>query len=378
MTKPMSAPSSPDVIIIGGGLAGLSLAAALAPERRVTLLEAESQPGVHASGRSAAVFVPNYGDGPVRELTRRSRPFFDDQNPEFFPNPILTPRGLLRLVTPEGRADYEAAMRDAPGIETISLTDARDLFPILKTDRFEGASYERDVHDMDAHAMLGGWSRMARRSNADLRFGASATAIARRAGVWEVMTADGPLAAPVLVNAAGGWADVIAGMAGVMPLGLKPCRRSVAALPLPDCLETTPRAPFIVPFPLGWYAKAEAAQLLVSAAEEDPVEPHDVYAEEMTLAEGLDRFSRDVTLEISRVAGSWAGMRTFSPDGYPAIGFDPQAEGFFWFAGQGGFGVQTAPALAEIGARALLSPRAGGDDSLALSLDAARFRRRLA
>lgn len=365
---------SPDVIVIGGGLAGLSLTAAIAPQRRVTMIERESQPGVHSSGRSAAVFVPNYGDGPIRELTRRSRPFFDDQDPEFFPDPILTPRGLLRLVTPEGRAGYDAAMRDAPGIEAIPLEDARQLFPILRTDRFEEASYERDVHDMDAHAMLTGWSRMARRHGADLLFDAPVGGIERGNGLWTVKTERGDVSAPVLVNAAGGWADAVAAMAGLGPIGLTPCRRSVASLPLPDVLATAPRPPFIVPFPLKWYAKAEAAQLLVSAAEEDPVEPHDVYAEDMVLAEGLDRFSQDVTLEVTRLSGSWAGMRTFSSDGYPAIGFDPQAEGFFWFAGQGGFGVQTAPALADIGAKALLAGKTETPDALMAALDAARFR----
>lgn len=364
-----------DVIIIGGGMAGLSLAARIAPERRVVLIEQEEQPCVHASGRSAAVFVPNLGDALVRRLTALSRALFDARDPAWHPDPLLTPRGLLHLVAERGRAEHDAAMDGAEGVAPITLEEAARLFPILRPDRFVAAFYEADVHDIDAHALALGWMKAARAAGAELRFGEPVCRIARDGDAWRVDTPGGGVTAAVAVNAAGGWADLVAQAAGLAPIGLTPCRRSIAALPLPEALALRPRPPLVVPAPFGWYAKAEAARLLVSPADEEPVAPHDVHAEDLTLAEGLDRFAQDVTLEVTRVLGSWAGMRTLSPDGHPAIGFDPSASGFFWVAGQGGFGVQTAPALAEIAAAAILErdPPAGFE-GLPEQLAAARFR----
>lgn len=361
-----------DIVIIGGGIAGVSLAARLAPVMRVVLLEAESSLGFHATGRSAAVFVPNYGDGPIRELTRMSRPFFDALDPDVFPAPLLAERGLLRLVQAEGEDAYAAAMGDAAGIAPIALSDAERLFPILAPERFVSASYEADVHDIDVDAMLQGLARQARRSGAQIMRDQRISAIARDGDGWSVVAGGERYAAPIIVNAAGGWADAVASMAGLPPLGLRPCRRSVAVLPLPPALQTEPRAPFVVPFPLRWFAKADTARLLISMAEEAETEPHDAFADEMVLAEGLHRFEEDTRFKVTRLEGSWAGLRTFTPDGYPAVGFDPAASGFFWFAGQGGFGIQTAPALAELG-YALLTDSAGRPE-LADRFQARRFR----
>jgi len=338
-----------DVVIVGGGIAGTSLAARLAPSMRVVLLEAEASAGFHATGRSAAVFVPNYGDGPIRELTRMSRTFFDAPDPDVFPHPLLAKRGLLRLVQAEGEAAYAAAMGGAAGTVPISLPEAGRLFPLLKPERFVAASFEADVHDIDVDAMLQGFARQARRGGAEIVLEQRVDAIECDVDGWIVRVRDERYAAPVVVNAAGAWADAIAALAGLPPLGLRPCRRSVAILPLPEALSAEPRPPFVVPFPLRWFAKPDAARLLVSTADEDEAEPHDAFADEMTLAEGLHRFEQDTRFTVTRLLGSWAGLRTFTSDGYPAIGFDPAANGFFWFAGQAGFGIQTAPALAELG-----------------------------
>ncbi len=358
-----------DAVIIGGGIAGASLAARLAPEMRVVLLEAEPVAGYHATGRSAAVFVPNYGSGPIRDLTAESRAFFQSPDPEFFPNPLLTPRGLLRVALAEGADEHAAVIAGAHGAEEIPVSDAEALFPVLNPKRIVAASFEADVHDIDVEATLQGFLRQARAAGAHIAFGTSAEAIERRGKNWTIKADTETYTSPILINAAGGWADEVAKQASVPPLDLRPYRRSVALLPTPPALSSLPHAPFAVTFPLRWYAKLEPTGLLVSPGDETETQPHDAYVDDMTLAEGLHRFEMDSRVAVNRVAQSWAGLRTFTPDGLPVIGPDPAADGFFWCAGQGGFGVQTAPALAEQSARLILG---GGASDLQFA--AARFR----
>jgi D-arginine dehydrogenase len=367
-----------DVIVIGGGMAGVSLAAELSRAMSVTLLEAEAMPGYHATGRSAAVFVPNYGNAPIQALTRASRDHFDNPDPDLWPAPLFKHRGLLRIVRADGQEDYRNLTANAAGVETVPVAEACRLFPVLKSDRFVEASFERDVHDIDVDALLQGYLRKARGNRARIATRQRVVAIDRQAGDWRVRTHNDSYAASLLVNAAGAWADDIAALAGLPPLGMMPRRRSVAVLPLPKALASQTGMPFVVPFPLGWYAKPEAGRLLVSAGEEDPVEPGDAYADDMVLAEGLDRFSQDTIVEITRLESSWAGLRTFSPDGNPVIGRDPLNEGFYWFAGQGGFGIQTAPAMATLGAASIRDNHPVPDEvaasRVAASISKRRFR----
>ena len=354
--------SRTDVAIIGAGIAGASLAAALAADAEVVLIEAEARCGFHASGRSAAVFVPNYGDAAIRVLTGLSRPTFDTPDPAFWDGPLLKPRGLLRLCAPGGEAEYAAIHRGAVGVEELTLTEACAFFPVLRPKRFTAASFESDVHDIDADLLLGGLLRKARRHGAQIVTGSAVTSLFRRAGLWHLCAGAEEIVAPIVVNAGGAWADEIAALAGVDPLGLAVLRRSVAVLPLPTALAAADRCPFVVPFPLGWYAKEEAGRLLVSPGDADPVAPHDAWADDMVLAEGLDRFSRDTSVELTQLESAWAGLRTYTPDGHPAIGWAPGSDGFFWLAGQGGFGIQTAPGVAAIAA-ALLGGTAPPVDS---------------
>lgn len=347
---------TPDVLVIGGGVAGVSLAAELSSDLRVTLLEAEDALGYHASGRSAAVFVPNYGDAAIRALSREARAHFDSPDPEFWPTPLLRRRGMIRVATREGVAAHHAQIDGAPGVETISPEDAARRFPILRADRFAAASWEEDVHDIDADALLQGYARQARARGAAIERGARVVALEREDGLWEARDAAGRLwRAPLVANAAGAWGDEVARLAGVGPTGLAPKRRSVAVLPLPATLADVAPVPFCVTFPMRWYAKAEAGRLLVSPGDEAPAAPHDAYADDMNLAEGLARFEEDCAVEVKRLEASWAGLRTFTPSGAPLVGWDEAAPGFFWFVGQGGFGVQTAPALAKRGAAAFRS-----------------------
>ncbi|AVO38161.1 NAD(P)/FAD-dependent oxidoreductase [Pukyongiella litopenaei] len=339
-----------DVLIIGGGAAGLTLAAELAGSARVVVLEAERNLGVHASGRSAAVFVPSYGHGRLRDVSALSLPMLKDPEPEWFPEPLLTPRGILRLVLPGGGPSHDAMTAGQPDIERLAPGEAARLFPLIRVDRLEAASYEPGACDIDADALMQGAARKARALGARICTGAQVTDIRRTGSTWRVGTATDRYEAPTLVNAAGAWANHVATLAGVPALPIQPCRRSVAALPLPPGLG---RTPFTVTAPLRWYAKTEAGRLLVSPADEDPVEPHDAHADDMVVAEGLDRFSNDTGFHVTRVETTWAGLRMMTPDGYPVTGFDPRADGFFWLAGQAGFGIQCAPGLAHLAAALL-------------------------
>jgi D-arginine dehydrogenase len=343
-----------DVAIIGGGIAGVSLAQALAGRARILLLEAEAHAGAHATGRSAAVFVPKYGDALIRRLSAASRDFFDAPPEGLTQAPLLKPRGMLRLIREPGREDYENRMAGAPGIEDISLAEARTLLPILKPERFVAASREDDVHDIEVEALLQGCLKLARRAGADIRLGTPVTAIAPDVDGWRITAGDVAFTSTCLVNAAGAWADQVAPLAGVRPLGLRVTRRSMAFLEPDRRHSGLDDWPFTVCFPLDFYLKPDAGRLLVSPGDEDPCDPHDAYTDDMVIAEGLHRFTRAMDWDLHRIGGSWAGLRCFAPDEHPVIGFDPHAPGFFWLAGQGGFGVQTAPGIARLAASLML------------------------
>lgn len=362
-----------DIVILGAGAAGATLAAELAGEVRVVVLESEQQAGYHASGRSAAVFVPSYGHGLIRRLTALSRVFYERLDPEFFPTPLLRRRGLLRVILEEGRRQHQAATEGVAGIEALGIEEALEYFPLLDPDRIVGASFEADVHDIDVQALVQGCLRKARGRGAEVHLGNPASRIERGEGVWTVTTAAGRFECGTVVNATGAWANRTAELAGLPSVGLESCRRSVAVLPLPPALENRAAVPLTVTAPLRWYAKTEPASLLVSPADEDPVPPHDAFAEDMTIAEGMHRFSEDTGFEVRRVIRSWAGLRSVAPDQYPAIGFDAEAPGFFWLAGQAGFGIQCAPGIAGLAAAVILNLAA--DRELIKAFDINRLRR---
>lgn len=362
----MNSVHTADVAVIGAGIAGTGLAASLSGRRSVVVLEQEEQPGFHATGRSAAVFVPNYGDDLTRRLTRAGSHKFRNPDPAIFPEHLLKRRGLLRLIAQDGIEDYFQRFGGVPGIENISLAGARYLFPLLNTDGFVAASFESGVCDIDVNALLQGFIRAARNDGAQFLYNVGIRSIRRIDGSWRIETGDRTISAPVLVNAAGAWADDVAKLAGVEPVGLKVKRRSFAVVDAPARFnDEIDDWPFVVPFPLGWYAKPDSGRLLVSPGDEETVEPHDAYADDMVLAEGLDRFGKCMNFKIERVANNWAGLRTFASDERPVVGYDPEADGFFWLAGQGGFGIQTAPGLSDLAAALLegsgIDPELGGE-----------------
>lgn len=327
-----------DFLIIGGGIAGLSAAARVSALGHVTLCEAEAAFGHHASGRSAALYEPQYGLPPVVELSLAS-------GAELAAAGVLSPRGLLLVAGPGEEAAFRAEAR-AMRLTPVPVDQARALVPILDPAAVSFAAIGDGAQDIDTDRLLQTHLRSARAAGADLRLNAGVTAIARDGAVWRVQTTQGEVTARCIINAAGAWADRVALLAGVAPLGLQPFRRSMARIPAPEGLEC--RAwPMIMGCGESWYAKPDAGALIVSPAEEDPVDPHDAWAEDMVLAEGLARYEAMVTAPVTRLLANWAGLRTFAPDRVLVIGPDPSVPDFFWLAGQGGYGFQTSAAAAR-------------------------------
>ena len=339
-----------DYLIIGGGIAGLSAAARLSGLGDVTLLEGEAQLGYHASGRSAALYEAEYGAPPTVALARAS-------GEELAAMGVLSPRGFLAVA----KADEEDAFRTdcaALGMERVTLEEARALVPILNPESVAFAARTEAAQDIDTDLMMQTYARRIRERGGEVRTGAAVAGIARDGDGWTVTLQSGEaLRARRLVNAAGAWADRVAGMAGLPGIGLRPCRRSMAQLPAPEGHDI--RAwPMVFGVGETWYAKPQAGKLLVSPADEDPVEPHDAWPDDMVLAEGLARYEEMVTVPVTRVETSWAGLRSFAPDRTLVLGPDPLEPAFLWCAGQGGQGFQSAPGAARV-----LEEAAGGEPS---------------
>jgi D-arginine dehydrogenase len=353
MTTSEREPNSTDVIVIGGGIGGVSLGYELASDRRVTLLEREKTLAFHTTGRSAALFLETYGNSTIRALTTASREFLMNP-PEHFRSELLAPRPLLQIAA-VGRGDALAAMyadvsRLTPDAQLVSPTDARAFFPPLRPELIDCALYEPHSMEVDVHALHQGFVRGLRDRGGRVHTGAGVTQLRRIDGLWHVHTTDGSVhTAPLVVDAAGAWADVVGALAGAGSIGLVPMRRSVFMVAAPDDLDTANLAT-LSDMDEKFYIKPEGAQLLCSPADETPTEPSDTRPDEMEIARAFDDIAEATTLTGRHLRSSWAGLRSFVPDRTPVVGFDTKLEGFFWCAGQGGYGIQTCAALARVGA----------------------------
>ncbi len=331
-----------DFLIIGGGIAGISAAARLSHLGTVWLAETEAHLAHHASGRSAALFEPRYGKPAIVALSYGS-----EEHLATAQGGVLSPRGMMIVAGAEERAGFEAeaAYMD---LTEIPFEDALAWVPILNPDTVRFAARGDEARDIDTDLLIQNFAREARANGATIKTGAPVTALRREAdGIWAAETPQGEVRARIVVNAAGAWADPVAAMAGVVPLGLTPHRRSMARIPAPGGLDVS-RWPMIFGVGETWYAKPDAGALIVSPAEEDAMEAHDAWADDMVLAEGLARYEERVTEPVTRLISSWAGLRTFAPDRVPVIGFDPSQRDFFWLAGQGGYGFQTSAAASAL------------------------------
>lgn len=339
-----------DFIIIGGGIAAASVAYWLAPHGRVIVLERESQPGYHATGRSAAIFMESYGTTQVRALTMASRAFLQAPPAGFSEHPLLSPRGALLVAAPGQEAllaqKWETMRALIGSAQLLDHAATCALMPALRPEQVLGAVYEPDAADMDVDALLQGYLRGLRRAGGSVVCNAEVTALEHADGRWQVLAGGVCYEAPIVLNAAGAWADVVAGMAGVQAIGLEPRRRSAFLFSPPAGLDTA-QWPMAIGMSEDWYIKPDAGLLLGSSANADPVAPQDVQPEELDVAMGIYRIEEVTTLSIRRPKGTWAGLRSFVADGDLVGGFASEPKGFFWVAAQGGYGIQTSAAMGE-------------------------------
>ena len=344
-----------DILIIGGGIAGMSAAYFLTKTgKSVTVLEREDQPGYHSTGRSAALYSETYGPKIIRKMSTASRDFFLNPPAGFTENPILTPRGIIMYAGPGEEAELDALISEgrANGANFTELTpDAlKEIVPILNTDLIAKGAHEPDAMDIDVHALHWGFIRQFKAVGGNLVIKADVSAIAKAGDNWQITLANGDVhSGAILVNAAGAWADDIATKAGVKPLGIVPKRRTAVMVDAPDGMDIH-GLPMVAALDESLYFKEDAGRLLVSPADKTPTEAHDVQPEELDIAIAIDRLMTATSVVVRRAGESWAGLRSFFADGDPVSSFDPQDDSFYWLAGQGGYGIQTAPAMGEYAA----------------------------
>ncbi|MBO6601883.1 MAG: FAD-binding oxidoreductase [Roseicyclus sp.] len=354
-----------DFLVIGGGISGASVAYELAEAGTVLVLEAETALGYHSTGRSAALFTRNYGGPVVRRINAASAPFFAAPPAAFCDSPLLTPRGAL-TVAGAGALDLLPALLalSEPGEEVVEITPEEALAraPYLRPERLAGAVYEANVADIDVAGLHQAYLKGARRRGCLIETGAAVTGLEHAAGVWQVRTAGQTHRARIVVNAAGAWADQIGAMAGATSVGLVPMRRTAIIVDAPDGLDlaTSPAVDFVA---TGAYIKPEAGKLMASPGDATPTTPQDARPEELDIAHLAHWIETETLIPVRRISHSWAGLRSFTADEAPVVGFDPRIPGFLWLAGQGGYGIMMAPALARFAAGLALNGAATPDTS---------------
>ncbi|MCW5737524.1 MAG: FAD-binding oxidoreductase [Enhydrobacter sp.] len=342
-----------DFAVVGAGIAGVSAAYHLAPSASVIVLEREHVAAYHTTGRSAALHSETYGSAEIRAITVASGRFYRKPPEGFAGLPLLTPRGALIV----GRAEQEAGMKKAaadfarlvPSVRWLDPGETLRLQPLFKPQAVAGgAIFEPEADDMDVAAIHGGFLRGARAAGALLRLDAEVASLTRKDGRWHIALRDGErLAATTVVNAAGAWADVLGGLAGASPIGLVPKRRTAFTFESPPGLELA-ALPMAIDFDESFYFKPEVGQFLASPADETPSPPCDAQPEEIDIAIAVERIESATTLRVPRIRNKWAGLRSFVADKNLVVGYDPAVDGFFWLAGQGGYGIQTGAAAGRL------------------------------
>lgn len=341
-----------DILIIGGGIAGAALAYFLAGRQQVVILERESQVGYHATGRSAAVFTPDFGTTLVRQLSRASAGFLQLPPSGFAAGPLLTPRGQLLLAGPAHAEHLIAQAGAKPHWRCLTPMMAAEMVPLLRQNTIAVAYHDAEVYDIDVDLLHQSYLRHARARGCRLITNAELRGVSRQAGQWCAETTQGSFTAPLLVNAAGAWADAVAAMTAARPLGLIPKRRT-AMLIDPPAGSRPEHWPLTADTGIGFYIKPDAGRLLASPMDATPSPACDAQPEELDIALCIDHVQQRLDLPVRRVFRAWAGLRSFLSDESPVAGYDRQVEGFFWLAGQGGFGIQTSPALGQAAAAIL-------------------------
>lgn len=364
-----------DVIVIGAGIVGATISAGLGATHKVALVEAEEQAGYHTTGRSAAIWIRNYGPPDVRLLTGLSRDFFLDPPEDIGTDHLAVPRPIIYLAPPEETQALDTLIGQKLGITEMPLAEVKARVPALIEGYAVRAGLEPDSFDMDVAGLHQFFLRRARKAGGQLLLRNRAGRIARKNGAWEVETSGGHvITAPLVVNAAGAWGDEVGKIAGLEPLGLVPCRRTAAIIDAgPFDVEHWPMVQSAGHF---WYVRTEArTKLMVTPCDETPMPPHDVQPDELDVAIGIDRMQQALNIEVRRVEHSWAGLRTFAPDRSLAFGWENSVPGFFWCVGQGGYGIQTAPAAGALVTAMIKGEDPGPAGAIIPQIDPMRFRK---
>lgn len=326
-------------------MAGMSIAGELAGSRTVAVLEQEQELGAHATGRSAAALLESYGSPEVRALTRASRRLLEAADTAA---PLLTPRPLLWIADASRVEAVADLLAEQPGLRPISPADADAMCPVLRRDTLAAVALESEAHDIDVAALLQMYVTRASEAGAVVHRGCRLDRAERANGRWVLHSGSRTLDADIVVNAAGAWADQVAARFGARPWGLRPLHRTIAIARTEQ--PVNPAWPLVAAVDDGCYFRPEGPHVLISPADETPSEPCDARPDEADVARAIERVNRFTDLAIRSVVTAWAGLRTFAPDRNPVVGFDPDVPGLFWLAGQGGYGIQMAPALARLAA----------------------------
>ena len=340
-----------DIIIIGGGIAGLSIGGRLSREANITLLEMEENLGYHTSSRSAAAFIEDYGNKTIRELNRCSKPYLQDKDVN-----VLSPRGSLFLAK---KTEKEAFKRQCIEFahDEISVDEAKKLVEIVDIKTAKYSAYREDILDIDTDKLLQHFTKIIKKNNHKIHTNSKVSKISFKNDKWLVETDDNSFSSDILVNASGAWVDEVALLARVRPLGFSPLKRSMARVPAPENVINHKKWPMIHGVDESFYAKPDAGELIISPSEETKSFPHDAWPAEEDLAQGIFNFEELVTFSVKRITSSWAGLRTFAPDRTLVIGHDPENPHFFWLAGQGGYGFQTSAAASELASDMVLGKK---------------------
>jgi D-arginine dehydrogenase len=348
----MPSPRRFDFVVVGAGIAGASVAASLAERGDVALLDMEDHAGYHSTGRSAALYSAIYGNAVIRALTRASRDFLFTPPADFAAHPLVSPRPTLYFAREDQLPSLQRMRNDEDVKAGTALLDsqaAASLVPIFKPGYLAGAALDEGSADIDVHGLHQAFLRRASGLGARIALGAPVRGARPAGGRWVVETPDEAFTAPVVVNCAGAWGDELARIAGVAPIGLRPMRRTAVLIEAPTQARVAPW-PVAIDVDEEFYFKPDAGALLLSPADEHASAACDVQPEELDVAIAVDRFERATSLHVERVTHRWAGLRVFTRDRTPALGFDDEARGFFWLVGQGGYGIQTSPAMGRIAA----------------------------
>jgi len=351
-------PETFDIAVIGGGISGVSVAARLAQYARVAVLETEEYLGVHATGRSAALLVEGYGTPGMRRLSTLSRPFFESPPSQFAEASLSSRRAVVVYATqqelPRLREEFALAQESAI-VTWLEADEVAAFCPLLKPGIAAAGFIEPGALELDANALLQGFARQVRAAGSSIITDAGLARAQRQSGKWTIEAGRREIACDVIVNAAGAWGDKVAENCGVAACGLQPMRRTAVTIGVPPELASVAAThPFVTPVDETFYFKPGAGALMVSLSEEAPSPPCDAYAEEIDVATALERFHEATIVPRARPIATWAGLRTFSRDRLPVVGFDPRVSGFFWYVGQGGIGIQTSPAHSELAAKLIL------------------------